>query len=175
MRNRIVCRALLITLLLTTGSAGAAILEQTFMNDFETNAIYLWSLDTSNMSLDGFSASADMGGWKAGISSPAHMVLSGPTVAAAAGRFNLLMSYKTTPFRLEWAEVLFDRVGTVVKGYGTLSFNGNGWSNSNVATHLIDIPLHPRVAATPLPSSVLMMFPALALVTVKGLRKRSLA
>lgn len=174
MRYRIVFRALLITLLLTTSSAGAATLKQTFMNDFETNAVYLWSLDTSNMSLDGFSASADLGGWKADISSPARMVLSGATVAAGAGHFNLLMNYKTTPLRLEWAEVLFDRVGTVVKGYGALGFNGNGWSNSNVATHLIDIPLHPRAAAMPLPSSVLMMLSALALITVKGLRKRHL-
>ena len=174
MNNRFVSRALLITLLLTTGSAAAAKLEQTFMNDFETNAIYLWSLDTSNMSLDGFSAGADMGGWQAAISAPAHMVLSGPTVAAGAGRFNLLMNYKTIPFRIEWAEVLFDHVGSVVKGYGTLSFNGNGWSNSNVASHLIDIPLHPRVAATPLPSSLLMLFSALALITAKGLRKRRL-
>ena len=173
MRYRIVFRALLITLLLTTSSAGAATLKQTFMNDFETNAVYLWSLDTSNMSLDGFSASADMGGWKADISSPARMVLGGATVAAGAGRFNLLMNYKTTPLRLEWAEVLFDHVGRMVKGYGALGFS-NGWSNSNVATHLIDIPLHPRAAAMPLPSSVLMMLSALALITVKGLRKRRL-
>lgn len=174
MKNCATCLSLLTALLLTTGSAGAATLEQTFMNDFETNAIYLWSLDASNMSLDGFSASADMGGWQADSISPAHMVLSGPTVAAGAGRFNLLMNYKSTPFRLEWAEVLFDHVGAVVKGYGTLSFNGNGWSNSNVASHLIDIPLHPQVAATPLPSSVLMMLSALALITVKSLRERRL-
>ena len=172
MRNRFAYLALLLTLLLTAGSAAAAILEQTFMNDFETNAIHLWSLDSSNMRLDGFSASADMRGWKADVSSPAHMVLSGPPVAAGAGRFNLLMNYKAAPFRLEWAEVLFNSVGTVVKGYGTLSFNGNGWSNSNAATHLIDMPLHPRAAAMPLPSSLLMMLSALALITVKGLRKR---
>lgn len=98
MKNCATCLSLLTALLLTTGSAGAATLEQTFMNDFETNAIYLWSLDASNMSLDGFSASADMGGWQADSISPAHMVLSGPTVAAGAGRFNLLMNYKSTPF-----------------------------------------------------------------------------
>ncbi len=174
MKTRIVSRALLLILLLTTGSVGAATLNQTFMNDFETNAIYLWSVDASNMTLDGYSVGADMGAWKADISSPARMVLSGPTIAGGAGRFNLLMNYKTTPFQLEWAEVLFDHLGTVVKGYGTLSFNGGGWSNSNVATHLIDIPLHPNVAATPLPSSLIMMFSALTLVTMKGMRKRNL-
>lgn len=171
MKLRISFTALFLTLMLTTASAGAATLSQTFMNDFESNALYLWSVDASNMSLDGFSLGANMDAWKAEVSTPDHLLLRGPTIAAAAGRFNLLMNYKSTPFRLEWAEVFFDNVSNVVRGYGTLSFDGNGWSNTGVASHVIDIPLHPNIAATPLPTSWLMMFSALLLVTVPRMRK----
>jgi len=173
MNPRPAARALLLALLITTSGVGASTLDQTFMNDFESNAMYFWSVDPSNMSLDGFAAGANMGGWKAELSTPAQMILRGPTVAAAAGRFNLLMNYKNTPFRLEWAEVFFDNVSHVVRGYGTLTFTGSGWSNANVATHVIDIPLHPTVAATPVPPSLVFMLSALSLITCKVLRKRA--
>ena len=163
--------ALLITMLLALGHAQAATLNQTFMNDFETNAVYLWSVDAANMHFDGFSLGSNMEAWQAEVSTPDKLVLRGPSVTAGAGRFNLLMNYQSTPFRLEWAEVFFDKVSNVVRGYGTLTFDGNGWSNTSVASHVIDIPLHPAVAAMPLPASWLMMASALALV---GLRKRAM-
>jgi hypothetical protein len=127
------------------------------------------------MSLDGFSAGANMSGWKVDLSTPARMVISGPTITPGAGRFNLLMNYKTAPFQLEWAEVFFNNITNVVLGAGTLSFNGGGWSNANVATHLVDIPLHPAAAAMPVPSSILLMLSALALGTLTSMRKRNLA
>ncbi len=172
MKLRLTSCMFVLTLLLSATGAGAATLNQTFMNDFESNALYLWSLDASNMSLERFTAGANMAGWKMDESSPAHMVLSGPTVAAAAGRFNLLMNYKAAPFRLEWAEVFFEKGINVVRGFGTLTFNGNGWSNANVGTHVIDIPLHPSVAATPLPGSALMMMSALAFGMWRAMRTR---
>ena len=175
MNNCVTNRVLLLALLLTTGSVGAATLDQTFMNDFQDNAMYFWSGDPSNMTLDGFSAGANMNGWKVDVSTPARMVLSGPTVAASAGRFNLLMNFKSTPFQLEWAEVFFNNITNVVLGFGTLSFNGGGWSNANVATHLIDIPLHPAVAAMPVPSSILLLMSALGLGTLTRVRQRAVA
>ncbi len=175
MNVRVTSLALLIFVLLATGNAGAATLDQTFTNDFETNGIYLWSVDPSNMTLAGFSFGANMSGWKADSQSPAKLVLSGPTLGAAAGRFNLLMNYQNTPFKLEWAEVFFDNMSNAVRGYGTLTFNGSGWSNGNVATHLMDIPLHPVAAATPIPPSLLLMVSALALVPLQRLRRRAAA
>lgn len=142
MNVRVTSLALLIFLLLATGNAGAATLDQTFTNDFETNGIYLWSVDPSNMTLAGFSFGANMSGRKADSQSPAKLVLSGPPLGAAA-----------------------------VRGYGTLPFNGSGWSNGNVATHLMDIPLHPVAAATPIPSSLLLMVSALTLVPLQRLRR----
>jgi hypothetical protein len=172
MKLRLTSCMLALTLLLSVAGAGAATLNQTFMNDFESNTLYLWSLDASDMSLKNFTAGANMAGWKMDESSPAHMVLSGPTVAAGAGRFKLLMNYKAAPFRLEWAEVFFEKGINVVRGFGTLTFNGNGWSNANVGTHVIDIPLQPRVAATPLPGSALLLMSALALGVWRGRRAR---
>ena len=175
MNMRVTSLALLIFWLLATGNGSAATLNQTFTNDFETNAVYLWSVDPSNMTLAGLSFGASMSGWQADRQNPAKLVLRGPTVGAAAGSFNLLMSYRHTPFKLEWAEVFFDNVNNVVRGYGTLSFNGSGWSNANIATHLIDIPLHPVAAALPIPSSLLLMFSALALMPLQRLRRRAVA
>ena len=127
------------------------------------------------MTLAGFSYGASMSGWKGDLQNPAKLVLSGPTVGAAAGSFNLLMNYKHTPFKLEWAEVFFDNISNVVRGYGTLSFNGSGWSNANIATHVIDIPLHPVAAALPISSSLVLMFSALALLPLQHLRRRAAA
>lgn len=169
MSARLSAAILVMTLVLGLGSASAATLNQSFMNDFESNAVYLWSLDSANMRFDGFSLGSNMEAWQAEVSTPEQLVLKGPTIAAGAGRFNLLMNYQSTPFRLEWAEVFFDKVSNVVRGYGTLTFDGNGWSNSNVASHVIDIPLHPTAAALPIPASYWLLASALALMS---LRKR---
>jgi hypothetical protein len=171
MSVRISPAALVLTLLLGVSSAHAALLNQTFQNDFDTNGIYLWSVDFPKMRLDGISFGSTMEAWEAQVNAPKQMVLRGPTLAAGAGRFNLLMNYKSTPFRLEWAEVFFDKGSTLMRGFGTLTFDGNAWSNASVASHVIDIPLHPAVAAMPLPASWLMMASALALVCV---RKRAM-
>ena len=170
MNRRFASLALL--MLLTVGTARAATLDQTFMNDFETNTIYLWSLDSANMRFDGFSTGANMAAWNAQVSTADRLVLSGPTLAAGAGRFNLHMHYSSAPFRLEWAEVFFNKVENVVLGRGTLTFDGNGWSNSAFASHSIDMPLNPTVAALPLPGSAMMMLSALLLLTVPTLRQR---
>lgn len=172
MNTRMTTKALLITLLLSAGSAGAATLNQTFMNDFETNAIYLWSTDASNMSLDGISFGANMGAWQATTHTPAKLVLSGPTIGPVAGRFDLLMNYKNLPFQLEWAEVFFDNANNAIRGYGTLTFDGGGWSNANVSSHVIDIPLHPG-AVVPLPSSLLLLVSIVLFVPVVHGRRSS--
>lgn len=174
MKIRITPAILLLTLLLAAASAGAATLNQLFMNDFESNGLYLWSVDAGNMSFESFTPGANMDAWKADVSAPDHLLLRGPTVAAGAGRFSLTMNYKATPFRLEWAEVMFDNVSTVVRGFGTLTFDGNGWSNAAVGNHVIDIPLHPQVAAMPLPAAWMLLFPALAFMALPGLRKRAM-
>ncbi len=165
--------ALLILISLGGAKTSAAELNQAFTNDFQTNAVYLWSTDPLNMTFDGVSFGTNMPAWHAALHTPARLVLSGPTIGAAAGSFNLVMNYKNTPFKLEWAEVFFDNTINVVRGYGTLTYNGSGWSNADVATHLIDIPLHANSAATPIPSSVLLMLSALALVPLQrlGLRR----
>lgn len=174
MNMRCTSPALLILALLAGGNASAAVLQQAFTNDFQTNAVYLWSVDPSNMTFDGVSFGANMTAWEADIQTPAKRVLRGPTIGAAVGSFNLLMNYTSTPFKLEWAEVFFDNITNVVRGYGTLTYNGSGWSNADVATHLIDIPLHANAAATPIPSSVLLMLSALALVPLQRLARRRL-
>ena len=175
MNIRVTSLALLMVCLLVGGKTSAATLNQAFTNDFQTNAVYLWSPDPLNMTLDGLSFGANMTAWKADLHTPARLVLSGPTIGAASGSFNLLMNYKNTPFKLEWAEVFFDNITNVVLGYGTLTYNGGGWSNAGVATHLIDIPLHPNAAAMPIPSAVVLMLSALALIPLQRLSQRRAA
>ena len=172
MNIRVTFFALSIFTLLAGANVGAAVLKQTFSNDFQTNAVYLWSVDPSNMSLEGVAFGANMSGWQADVQTPAWLVLSGPTIDAAVGSFSLKMKYKSTPFQLEWAEVFFDTVNNVVRGYGTLTYNGSGWGNADVATRLRDIPLQATAAAMPVPSSVLLMLSALALVPLQRLGNR---
>ncbi|MBK8958035.1 MAG: hypothetical protein IPM80_06290 [Proteobacteria bacterium] len=171
MSMRIIPAVLSVSLLLCMSGARAAILNQTFQNDFQTNGIYLWSTDFPSMHFEGFALGTNMQAWQAQLDAPSQLVLRGPTVAAGAGRFDLRMNYKSAPFRLEWAEVFFDKAGTVVRGFGTLAFDGSGWSNSSFASHVIDIPLNPSAAAMPLPGSWLMLTSAVALLC---LRKRAM-
>ena len=107
------------------------------------------------------------------LNSPAKLAALNVTGSPTNGRFDLVMNYKTKPFKLEWATVFFDNVTNVVRGFGTLTFAANGWSNATASTHLVDIPVHPAAAAMPVPSSVVFMLSALGLLTLDGLRRRA--
>lgn len=167
-------RFVLIALSLATGSLSAATLNQTFMNDFEATSIYLWSDAPGNMSFVGAGFGADMSTWSVTSNTGAQLVLGGSTVAPGAGRFDLAMNYHTAPFTVQWAEVFFSGLVNVVRGSGTLTYQGAGWSNVDAFSHLADIPNRVIASsAVPLPSSVLLMLTSLLFVPLTKLRQRT--
>ncbi len=169
-------KTLLLCLLLATGSARAATLDQLFMNDFETNGIYLWSVDPANMTLSSAGFGSNMSGWSVQSNTGEKLVMSGPTLAAAAGRFNVLMNYLSKPFQMEWAEIYFNNAVRTVRGVGTLTYGDSGWSNVNSFSHMSEFSVPaPATIATPLPASVVMMLSALALVSFTQTRRRAMA
>jgi len=160
--------ALLLTLSLAT-SAAAATLHQTFMNDFASNAIYLWSDDPGNMQFAGTSFGAHLQGWSVQSASPAALVLNGPTVAAGQGRFTVRFDHVKRPFTLQWAEVFFDSGISHVLGAGTLGYSVSGWTGTNAFSHLADIPHLTPQSAVPLPQSAVLLLSALIVLPLRRL------
>lgn len=148
---------------LVGANAQAASLNQSFSNDFDTNAIYLWSDDPSNMQFEQVRFSAAMAGWNLDVDSASALVLSGPAAAAGAGRFTVKMDYQVKPFSMQWAEVFFDSGINRILGGGTLTYRNGGWSGSDVFTRAGDIPHQfSAQSAVPLPPSIVLLLSALA-------------
>lgn len=163
----------LLALLLGALPLQAAKLNQTFVNDFETNSIHLWSVDAGNMNFLEANLGKGLDGWTVTTITPVKLVMSGPTVGAGQGRFKVLMSYLDKSFRMEWAEVYFNNAMPKVLGAGTLTYGKGGWSNDDSFSHMAEFQLsNVKSAATPLPSSAVMLLSALALGGFARYRRR---
>ncbi len=164
--------ATLLALSLTATTAVAATLNQTFMNDFASNAMYFWSENPANMQFGAVSFGSNMSGWSVQSASAAALVIQGPVVAAAQGRFTMGFDYVTRPFSLQWAEVFFDSGINHILGAGTLSYSASGWAGTNVFTHAADVPHQfTTQASVPLPPSVVLLLSALAFLPLRQLRQ----
>ncbi len=164
----------LLALLLGALPLQAAKLNQTFANDFDTNSIYLWSADAGNMSFLEANPGKGMDGWSITTLTPAKLVMAGPTVDAGRGRFKVLLNYLDRSFRMEWAEVYFANAIPTVRGAGTLTYGKGGWSNDDSFSHMAEFQLsNVKSAATPLPSSAVMLLSALALGGLARYRRRA--
>lgn len=158
----------LLAFTLVGASAEAATLNQTFSNDFDTSAIYLWSDDPSNMQFESVRFSAAMASWNLDANSAGALVISGPTAAAGAGRFTVKMDYVVKPFSMQWAEVFFESGINRILAGGTLTYSNGGWSGSNVFTRAGDVP-HQFTAqsAVPLPQSMVLLLSALVFIPLR--------
>jgi len=164
--------AALLALSLSATTAVAATLNQTFMNDFAANALYFWSDDASNMQLGAVSFGSNMSGWSVQSASAAALVIQGPVVAAAQGRFTMAFDYVSRPFSVQWAEVFFDSGINHILGAGTLSYSTGGWAGSNAFTHAADVPHQfASQASVPLPPSAVLLLSALAFLPLRQLRR----
>lgn len=163
----------MLALSLAATSAQAATLNQTFMNEFDANALYFWADDATNLQFAGASFGANMTQWTVTANTGEALVLEGPTtVPAASGRFTLQLDYVTRPFSLQWAEVFFDSGVNRILAGGTLSYTSGGWVGSNVFTHAADVPYQfSAQAAVPLPQSVVLMLSALVFLPLRRLTR----
>lgn len=174
--NVMLLGVMLLSLLLAAAPVRAATLDQLFANDFDATGIYLWSMDPANMTFTSASFGANMNGWTVQSNTGDKLVMSGPSVAPGAGRFNVLMSYLSRPFQMEWAEVYFNNAVTTVRGVGTLTYGLSGWSNVDAFTHMAEFTVPaPATIATPVPASIVTMLSALALVSFTQTRRRAAA
>ncbi|HMM75234.1 MAG TPA: hypothetical protein PJ986_05980 [Gammaproteobacteria bacterium] len=165
--------ATLLALSLSAPMALAATLNQTFMNDFTSNALYLWSDVPAELQLGAVAFGSGMQGWSVQSASAAALVLTGPTVAAGQGRFTLRLDYLSRPFSLQWAEVFFDSGINRILGAGTLSYSASGWANANAFTHAADIPHQfAAPASVPLPPSAVLLSSALLFLPLRRLQRR---
>ncbi|MGE3772360.1 MAG: hypothetical protein AB7I32_05505 [Gammaproteobacteria bacterium] len=165
--------ATLLTLSLSATTAVAATLDQTFMNDFTSNALYLWSDEPAKLQLGAVSFGSNMQAWSVQSASAAALVLGGPAVAAGQGRFSIRFDYVSRPFSLQWAEVFFDGGLNHILGAGTLSYSTSGWAGTNVFTHAADIPQQfTAQTSVPLPPSAVLLSSALVLLPLRRLHGR---
>jgi hypothetical protein len=160
---------------LTLANAGAATLNQTFMNDYATNALYFWADDAANLQFAQVSFGTGMTAWSVQQNGGDALVLAGPTVDARAGRFTVRFDYTTRPFSFQWAEVFFDSGLNRILGGGTLTYTTGGWVSSDVFTRAAAVP-HPFAAqaSVPLPQPALLLVSALLLLPLRQLRRARL-
>lgn len=161
-----------VCLAVATGNVNAKALTEDFANAFDVTSIFLWSDDPSNMTLNKASFTAGMTGWQTTLATGAALVLSGPAIDSGDGRFSVKFKFRKQPFKLQWAEVLFDGTYNQVMGSGTLQRRGPDWLASSTFTHLGDIP---NLAPVPLPSSIALLLSALVFVPMSKLRRRAAA
>lgn len=161
----------LIAAALTLANAGAATLNQTFMNDHATNALYFWADDATNLQFERVRFGTGMTAWSVQSNSGDALVLTGPTVDARAGRFTLRLDYTTRPFSFQWAEVFFDSGLNRILGAGTLTYTTGGWVGSDVFTRAAAVPHQfAAQASVPLPQSVLLLLSGLLVLPLRHLR-----
>lgn len=98
------------------------IMNMNFNNEFETDAIYLFLLDT-NRTFENVYNLPDVGGnsWETIVFEPNSIVMRGDTLNPGQGSFGITFS-RGGGFTLEWAEML----GGTINESGTLTFSGSG-------------------------------------------------
>ena len=167
----LICSSL-IAATLTVAGAGAATKNQMFQNDYDSNALYFWSDNPSNLQIALASFGAHMGDWTVDSSTGDALVLSGSTLGAGQGRFTLSFDYVARPFTLQWAEVFFDSGVNHLLDGGTLSYGSSGWSGTSAFTRAGDIPNQfAAQASVPLPPSLVLLLSSLLFIPLRRLSR----
>lgn len=151
------------------GNAGAATLNQSFHNDFASNAIYLFSDNAANLNFSNVTLGGAASGWSIDTLNGQELSMSGATLSPGTGNFTVTLSYQSLPFSFQWAEVLAGGATNVVLGSGTLNWNGSSWSANNAFTHLG--ALNPA-APVPIPAPIWLLGSALVGLICIGRRHR---
>jgi hypothetical protein len=159
----------------------ASTMSVSFNNSNDATSIFLWT-DSPNVTLSlpsSITFISGMTGWNQSTQLPDKVQISGPELNAGAGKFRVTLTYSAPrKFDLQWAEVLTTGAATILQGSGGLTFDGVtpghfGWyDNNHQFTHIDELGLTPnlKLAAVPLPGSVLLMLPALMVVSTVGRR-----
>jgi len=161
--------------------ATASTMSVSFNNSNDVTSIFLWA-DSPNVTFSSptsITFVSGMAGWNVATQLPTKVHIAGPEINAGAGKFRVSLTYSAPrKFDLQWAEVLSTGATTLLQDAGGLTFDGVtpghfGWhENDHLFTHLDELGLtsNLKLAAVPLPSSVLLLLPALMIVSTVGRR-----
>ena len=150
--------------------ASASTLQQTFTNDYASNAIYLFADNPVNLSFTSATFSGGASGWSLTVNTGDELAMSGTVLTPGSGLFNVTFNYTSLPFSFQWAEVLTGTTTNTVLGSGTLNWNGSGWSTNSAFTHLSAInPASP----VPVPAPIWLLGSALVGLICIGRRSHS--
>lgn len=133
---------------LPLGAASGAAVVKEIQNEFTSNAMYLWSDDPGNTTIDSVFLGRSMTGWVVETQTSAMLVLRGPVLEPGAGRFLLQLVYDAEPVSLQWAEVFFESGVASLRGAGSLRFEDRTWTAADLFTRGNEIP---GLVATPVP------------------------
>ena len=143
---------------LACARAEATTLSQVFINDYASNAVYLFSDDAANLTFTKMKFGGDAAGWSVTSNTGDELVLGGPVLTPNGGLFTLTMKYTSLPFSYQWAEVLTGSPLNSILDAGTLKWDGHVWTASDTFTHFSAI--NPG-APVPVPSSAWLLGSAL--------------
>ncbi|MBI5616159.1 MAG: hypothetical protein HY943_07720 [Gammaproteobacteria bacterium] len=136
-------------------------------NDQAVTGLYFWA-DGSNLSIAQYTIQTPtaLAGWSASEDDGTRLFLSGPSVAANAGKVRLRLSYDSVPFSFQWAELFFDGTKNQLRAAGTLSWQRVGtrlqWVTSDTFTHLADLnPGLLKAAPVPVPAAAFLLLSGL--------------
>ena len=106
MKIRRFAALLAVVLAFASYEANATTAQQTFTNDYASNAIYLFADNPANLSFTNATFSGGASGWSLTVNTGDELAMSGPVLTPGNGLFNVTFSYTSLPFSFQWAEVL---------------------------------------------------------------------